>query len=174
MKKILCVFLCMLMFGGCSIEKIKEVKKEPLEISGFNTVIKSNLNNVQISANVEYVPYQHLNFTFLEPETVKEMQILCSNGEYTVNMNKISFAFSGEKLPFSMICRTLETCVDSVQGTAPEKDAQTDLLVFPYNANGHLCKLYTEKETRKFVKLNIDGNDLLFFEKFEYRDKQNS
>ena len=76
-----------------NVEKIKEVKKEPLEISGFNTVIKSNVNNVQISANAEYVPYQNLNFTFTAPETVKDMQILCSNGEYTVNMNKISFTF---------------------------------------------------------------------------------
>ena len=41
------------MLGGCSLEKIKEVKKEPLEISGFNTIIKSNFDNVQISANVE-------------------------------------------------------------------------------------------------------------------------
>ncbi len=172
MKKILCVFLCVLIFGGCSVEKIKEVKKEPLEISGFNTVIKSDLNNVQISANVEYVPYQYLNFTFNSPETVKDMQILCSNGEYTVNMNKLSFSFTGEKLPFNMICRTLETCINSVQGTIPEKDSQTDMLVFSCDADGHICKLYVEKETRKFIKLNVDGNDLMFFENFEYRDKQ--
>ena len=88
MKKILCIFICIIMLGGCSVEKIKEVKKEPLEISGFNTVIKSNFNSVQISANAEYVPFQSLNFTFNSPETVKDMQILCSNGEYTVNMNK--------------------------------------------------------------------------------------
>lgn len=171
MKKILCVFLCLIMLGGCSVEKIKEVKKEPLEISGFNTVIKSNVNNVQISANAEYVPYQNLNFTFTAPETVKDMQILCNNGEYTVNMNKISFAFTGEKLPFNMICRTLETCINSAQGVSPETDAETDLLVFSYNADGHICKLYAEKETRNFVKLSVDGTDLLFFENFEYRDK---
>lgn len=174
MKKILCIFLCLIMLGGCSIEKIKEVKKEPLEISGFNTVIKSTVNNVQISANVEYIPYQKLDFVFTSPEAVKNMQIKCSNGEYTVNMNKISFTFTGEKMPFNMICRTLETCINSVQGVTPEKDTQTDLLVFSYNADGHICKLYTEKEIRKFVKLNVDGNDLLFFENFEYRDKQNS
>lgn len=172
MKKILCVFLCLIMLGGCSVEKIKEVKKEPLEVSGFNTVIKSNVNNVQISANAEYVPYQNLNFIFTAPETVKDMQILCSNGEYTVNINKISFAFTGEKLPFNMICRTLETCINSVQGVSPETDAETDLLVFSYNADGHICKLYAEKETRNFVKLSVDGTDLLFFENFEYRDKQ--
>ena len=174
MKKILCIFLCLVMLGGCSGEKIKEVKKEPLEISGFNTVIKSNVNDVQISANVEYVPYQYLNFTFVLPEAVKNMQILCSNGEYTVKMNKISFAFSGEKLPFNMVCRTLETCISSVQGISPEKEPQTDLLVFSYNADGHICKLYVEKETRNFVKLSVDGADFLFFENFEYRDKQNN
>lgn len=174
MKKILCVFMCLIMLGGCSTLKIKEVKKEPLEISGFNTIIKSNFNNVQISANAEYVPYQSLNFTFKSPESVKDMQILCSNGEYTVNMNKLSFTFTGEKLPFNMICRTLETCINTVQGVLPETDAETDLLVFSYNAEGHICELYTEKDTKKFVKLKVDGNDLLFFENFEYRDKQSN
>lgn len=174
MKKILCVFMCLIILGGCNVEKIKDVKKEPLEISGFNTIIKSNFNNVQISANAEYVPYQSLNFTFKSPESVKDMQILCSNGEYTVNMNKLSFTFTGEKLPFNMICRTLETCINSVQGVSPETDAETDLLVFSYNADGHICKLYTEKEIRNFVKLSVDGNDLLFFENFEYRDKQSN
>lgn len=174
MKKILCIFICLILLGGCSFEKIKEVKKEPLEISGFNTVIKSNFNSVQISANAEYVPFQSLNFTFNSPETVKDMQILCSNGEYTVNMNKLSFTFAGDKMPFNMICRTLETCINSVQGVTPEKDPQTDLLVFSYNADGHICKLYTEKETRNFVKLSVDGADLLFFENFQYRDKQSN
>ena len=174
MKKILCIFICLILLGGCSFEKIKEVKKEPLEISGFNTIIKSTLNNVQISANAEYVPYQYLNFTFTSPETIKDMQILCSNGEYTVNMNKLSFTFTSEKLPFNMICRTLETCINSVQGISPETDTELDLLVFSYNADGHICKLYTEKETRNFVKLSVDGNDLLFFENFEYRDKQSN
>ncbi len=174
MKKILCIFMCLVMLGGCSTLKIKEVKKEPLEISGFNTIIKSNLNNVQISANVEYVPYQSLSFTFISPETVKNMQILCSNGEYTINMNKLSFAFSSDKLPFNMVCKTLETCIDSVQGVSPEVDAETDLLIFSYNADGHICKLYTEKEKRNFVKLSVDGNELLFFENFEYRDKQDN
>ena len=172
MKKILCIFISLILLGGCSFEKIKDVKKEPLEISGFNTIVKSIVNNVQISANAEYVPYQHLNFTFNSPQTVKDMQILCSNGEYTVNMNKLSFTFAGEKLPFNMICRTLEICINSVQGVLPETDTETELLVFSYNADGHICKLYAEKETRKFVKLNVDGKDLLFFENFEYRDKQ--
>lgn len=174
MKKILCVFMCLIILGGCNVEKIKDVKKEPLEISGFNTIIKSTVNNVQISANAEYVPYQSLNFTFNSPESVKDMQILCSNGEYTVNMNKLSFTFTGEKLPFNMICRTLETCINSVQYVSPETDAETDLLVFSYNADDHICKLYTEKEIRNFVKLSVDGNDLLFFENFEYRDKQSN
>lgn len=174
MKKILCIFLCIVMLGGCSTPKIKEVKKEPLEISGFNTVIKSYVNNVQISANAEYVPFQSLNFTFNSPETVKDMQILCSDGEYTVNMNKLSFTFSSEKLPFNMICRNLETCINSVQGAIPETNSQSDLLVFSYNVDGHNCKLYAEKDTRNFVKLSVDGNDLLHFENFEYRDKQSN
>lgn len=174
MKKILCVFISLLMLSGCGIEKIKDVKKEPLEISGFNTVIKSSVNNVQISANVEYIPFQSLNFTFNAPETVKDMQIHCQNGEYTVNMNKLSFTFSGEKMPFNMICRTLETCINTVQGVTPEIDEESQNLIYSYNADGHVCKLYTEKDTKKFVKLAVDGIDLLFFENFEYRDKLNN
>ena len=169
MKKILCIFLCLFMMGGCDVEKIKDVKKEPLEISGFNTVVKSYMNDVQISANVEYIPYKSMNFTFVSPETVKDMQILCSNGEYTLNMNKLSFTFTGEKMPFNMLCRTLETCINSVQGSIPETDADTDSLVYSYNANGHICKLYTEKDTKNFAKLSIDGIDMLFFDNFEYK-----
>ena len=174
MKKILCVFICLILLGGCSFEKIKEVKKEPLEISGFNTIVKSNMNNIRISANVEYVPYKYLNFTFNFPDALKDMQVVCSNGEDTIKMNKLSFSFASDKMPFNMICIALETCINSVQGVTPEKDAQTDLLVFSYKADGHICKLYTEKETRNFVKLSVDGNELLYFENFEYRDKQSS
>lgn len=168
MRKILCVFISLLILGGCNVEKIKDVQKEPLEISGFNTIVKSTVNDVQISANAEYILFKSLNFTFNTPETVKDMQILCQNGEYTVNMNKLSFTFSGDKLPFNMICRTLETCINSVQGTTPEIDEETDNLIYSYNADGHICKLYTENETKKFVKLQVDGEDLLFFENFEY------
>lgn len=168
MRKILCVFISLLILGGCNVEKIKDVQKEPLEISGFNTIVKSTVNDVQISANAEYIPFKSLNFTFNTPETVKDMQILCQNGEYTVNMNKLSFTFSGDKLPFNMICRTLETCINSVQGTTPEIDEETDNLIYSYNADGHICKLYTESEMKKFVKLQVDGEDLLFFENFEY------
>lgn len=173
MKKILCIFISLLMLGGCSVEKIKDVKKEPLEISGFNTIVKSTVNDVQISANAEYIPFQCLNFTFNAPDTVKDMQILCSNGEYTVNMNKLSFTFASEKMPFNMICRTLETCINTVQGTTPEIDAESQNLIYSYNADGHICKLYVEKETKKFIKLKADGIDLLLFENFEYRDNQN-
>lgn len=162
------------MLSGCSAEKIKDVKKEPLEISGFNTVVKSTVNDVQISAQAEYIPYKSLNFTFTAPETVKDMQVLCSNGEYTLNMNKLTFTFSGDKMPFNMICKTLETCINTVQGAIPEKDPESDFFVFSYNADGHVCKLYTEKDTGNFVKLKVDGMDLLYFENFEYRDKQSS
>lgn len=172
MKKILCLFLCLLLLSGCNIEKIKEVEKEPLEISGFTATVKSTVNGVTISANAEYIPFQSLNFTFTEPETVKDMQIACKDGEYAVKMNKLSFSFAGDKMPFNMICRTLETCINNVQTATPEKDTESDLQVFSYNAEGHICKLYTEKDNGKFVKLTVDGKDLLFFENFEYRDKQ--
>ena len=67
MKKILCIFMCLIILGGCNVEKIKDVKKEPLEISGFNTIIKSNFNKLLFISGA--LPYKlDINTDFYEFE----------------------------------------------------------------------------------------------------------
>lgn len=165
MKKILCIFACLLLLTSCNV---KEVENEPLEISGFNTVVKAVVNDIEIQANAEYIPFNSLDFTFLKPDSVRNMQVLCKNGEYTVKTEKLTFTLVGDKMPFNMICRMLEECVNTVQGTAPQKDTNSEMLIYPYNADGHICRLYVEKETKNFVKLSVDGTDFLFFENFTF------
>ena len=55
MKKFLCVLFCILMLNGCEKIKTKDVLKEPLNISGFNTVVKTQINNIEICGNAQYV-----------------------------------------------------------------------------------------------------------------------
>jgi hypothetical protein len=62
-----------------------------------------------------------------------------------------------------MICNALETCINNVQGTTPQIDSVANQLVYTYNAENHLCKLYAEKETKNFIKLTIDGANVLLF-----------
>lgn len=168
MKKVLCILLCILLLGGCGTFKIKDVEKEPLNISGFNTLVKTEINNIEISGNAKYVLSDGLYFDFIKPETVSGAKIVCRNGEYQVDFNSLSVTLAGDKLPFNMICRALETCINNVQGTTPEKEENTNQLIYTYNAENHLCKLYTDADTKHFIKLTVDGADALLFENFQY------
>ena len=52
MKKILCLCLCLLLCTGCSIKK--DVKTEPLTLSGFAAVITTDINGITLTANAVY------------------------------------------------------------------------------------------------------------------------
>ena len=168
MKKVLCILLCILLLGGCGTLKTKDLEKEPLNISGFNTVVKTRINDIEICGNVSYVASDALYFDFVAPKTINGTKIICRNGEYQIDFNGLSVNFAGDKLPFNMICNAFETCINNVQGTTPQIDSTTNQLVYTYNTENHLCQLYTEKETKNFIKLTIDGADVLFFENFQY------
>lgn len=168
MKKVLCILFCILLLGGCGTLKTKDLEKEPLNISGFNTVVKTKINNIEICANARYVVSDALYFDFVAPETINGTEIVCRNGEYQVSFNDLSISLVGNKLPFNMICNALETCINNVQGATPQIDNITNELVYTYNTEKHLCKLYVEKETKHFIKLTIDGADVLLFENFQY------
>lgn len=168
MKKVLCILFCILLLGGCGTLKTKDLEKEPLNISGFNTVVKTKINNIEICGNASYVVSDALYFDFVSPKTINGTKIVCRNGEFEVDFNDLSITLAGNKLPFNMICNALETCINNVQGTTPQIDNITNQLVYTYNAENHLCKLYAEKETKQFIKLTIDGADVLFFENFQY------
>ena len=168
MKKILCVLLCVLMLNGCEKIKTKDVEKEPLNISGFNTVVKTQINNIEICGSAQYVMNDALYFEFSAPETINGTKIVCRDGEYQIDFSGLSVTFAGNKLPFNMICKALETCIDNVQGTTPQIDSVTNQRVYTYNAEKHLCKLFVSQETKYFIKLTIDEKDVLYFENFEY------
>ncbi|MBR2454744.1 MAG: hypothetical protein IKB36_01680 [Clostridia bacterium] len=168
MKRVLCILFCILLLGGCRTLKTKDLEKEPLNISGFNTVVKTKINNIEICGNASYVVSDALYFDFVSPETINGTKIVCRNGEYEVDFNDLSITLAGDKLPFNMICNALETCINNVQGTTPKIDNITNQLVYTYNTENHLCQLYAEKETKHFIKLTIDGADVLFFENFQY------
>lgn len=167
MRKFLCVLFSILLLGGCT-SKTKDVENEPLSISGFSCVIRTTLNDIEITANAEYLASGTINMTFTAPETVKGMQINCTGGEYTVYYKNLELTVSGEKMPFNMVCRGLEECINNAQGTTPQKDENGESLVYTYTAEGHVCKLFVNPETKYFEKVTIDGIDTLFFENFTY------
>lgn len=168
MKKVLCIVVALMLFGGCGMLNTKDVKKEPLIFSGFNAVVTTEINGITISGNAECYVVGSLNFEFIQPETVKGATIVCNSGEYKIQFQDITASFPSEKLSFNMVCRALETCIDNVQGKTPETDKQSDMLVFSYTAENHLCKLYADSETKNFIKLTVDGTDTLYFENFKY------
>lgn len=168
MKRVLCILLCILLLGGCRTLKTKDLEKEPLNISGFNTVVKTKINNIEICGNARYVVSDALYFDFVAPKTINGTKVVCRNGEHQLHFNDLSISLVGEKLPFNMVCNALETCINNVQSSTPQLDNATNLLVYTYNVQNHLCRLYAEQETKHFVKLTVDGADVLLFENFEY------
>ena len=168
MKKFLCVLFCILMLNGCEKIKTKDVLKEPLNISGFNTVVKTQINNIEICGNAQYVMNDAIYFEFSAPKTINGTKIICRDGEYQIDFSGLSVTLAGNKLPFNMICKALETCVNNVQGATPQIDSATNQLVYTYNFENHLCKLYVDQETKHFIKLMVDEKEILYFEKFQY------
>ncbi len=168
MKKILCSFLCVLLLCSCTNLKSKDVENEPLSISGFTCVMRTTFNDMEITANAEYMLPNTIKVEFTAPETVKGMQIDCINGEYTVHYKGLELTVNGDKMPFNMVCRGLEECINNAQGKTPAKDENSESIVYSYTAEGHTCKLFVNPETKAFEKILIDGIDTLHFENFQY------
>lgn len=168
MKKFLCSIFCILLLCNCTNLKTKDAEKEPLSISGFRCVLRTTLNELEIIANAEYMVSGIINMTFTAPETVKGMQINCTNGEYTVQYKGLELTVNGDKMPFNMICHSLEACINNAQGKTPTKDENSESIIYSYTAEGHSCNLYANPETKAFEKISIDGIDTIFFENFEY------
>lgn len=168
MKKFLCSFICILLLCSCTNKNSKDVENEPLSISGFSCAIRTTLNDIEITADAEYLASGTINMTFTAPATVNGMQINCTGGEYTVHYKNLELTVSGEKMPFNMVCRGLEECINNAQGKTPEKEENSESLIYTYTAEGHVCKLYINPDTKYFEKIAIDGIDTLYFENFEY------
>lgn len=168
MKKFLCSLLCLLFLCSCTDLKSKDVENEPLSISGFTCVIRTTFNGISIIANAQYTLPNAISMDFTAPETVKGVQINCTDGVYAVKYKNLELTVDGDKMPFNMICRELETCINNAQGKTPQKDEKSESFVYSYTAEGHTCQLFVNPDTKAFEKIAIDGIDTLFFENFTY------
>lgn len=169
MKKFLCALFCLLLLCGCGMNKTKDVEKEPLNISGFNTCVYTTLNGIRVSAEADYTAFDSLVLTFTEPESVKGVQVACADGEYTLKTKNLTFSISKGKLPYNMIFCALESCIENVNGTTPEKTEDSESLSYSYESHGHFCTLLVNPDTKEFEKLIIDGADAAVFENFAYK-----
>lgn len=168
MKKILCSLLCVLLLYGCTDLKSKDVENEPLSISGFTCTLRTTFNGIVITANAQYTLPDTIMMDFTSPETVNGMQINCTGGEYTVYYKELEITVNSKQIPFDMVCRGLEECINNAQGQIPDSEETSESLVYSYTADGHTCKLYINRDTKEFQKIAIDGVDTLFFENFTY------
>ncbi len=167
MKRILCVILCLFVLGGCT-DKSKENQIEPLEISGFKSLITAQLNGIEISAQADVMSLDDITVTLVSPETVKDMKFTYKNGEYDVQYKGFDFGISLEALPLDNIIQNLKACLNSVQGALPNGEKSGESLTYSYAYNGHSCALYVNAETKAFENITVDGQTVLSFENFEY------
>ena len=168
MKKFLCVFMMLLLLCSCTDLKSKDVENEPLSISGFTCVIRTTFNGIDVVSNAQYTLPNTIIMDFTAPETVNGMQINCTDGVYSVKYKKIELTVDGDKMPFNMVCKGIEKCINNAQGKTPKKDEKTESLVYSYTSEGHTCQLFVNPETKAFEKITVDGIDTLFFENFTY------
>ncbi len=166
MKKVLCIIICLLLLGGCGKDKITDVEKEPLVISGFSAAVCTKLNDVEISADVKYAIHGELELTVTSPETLKGTVITCKDGECEIAYDGISFTLPDGELPNSMICTALEDCLNNVLGKTPTEN-EDGFFVYTYELDGCVCQLFTDSQKR-FVKLDANGERLLTFSRFDY------
>ncbi len=167
MKKILCLVLCLFVLGGCT-DKSKENKNEPLEISGFRSLVTTNLNGIEISAQAEVLSIDDITVTITAPATVKDMKFTYKNGEYDVQYKGFDFGISLEALPLDNIIQNIKACLNSVQGALPSGEKAGENLLYSYTSNGHSYSLYVNAETKAFEKVTADEMEVLTFQNFEY------
>lgn len=160
MKRILCVFVCILLLSGC--ERINTKENEIPDFMGFRTDVKITFNNVEISAYTEYDEVQGLSIVLKKPESVKDMRIVCKDGKCKIDYQELSFSFSHKKLPYSSFFVALESCAENIKTSIYENG------YYSYVVNGNICHLYVDEKTKNFVKLSVNETDMLFFENFEY------
>lgn len=163
MKKLLCICLCFILLAGC-VNK-QEVKTEPLTFSGFNAVINTNFNGITVSSNVSFDFADGYDFSFVSPETLKNLKISGKDGEFTLSGEKLTLSLQDGKLPPSMVCRAISDCINAVSGAYPAR--RTDgTLEYAYTIDETSCVLYTD-ENKNFKKLLVGGQEF-YFESFSY------
>lgn len=153
-----------MLLAGCA--KKNDVKKEPLNFSGFNAVITTEINGITLSSNVSYDFASGYKFSFNSPETLKKLTVSGKDGEFTLTGEKLTLNLQGDKLPSSMICRALSDCINAVSGAYPIKNSD-GLSEYAYSVDKVPCVLYTD-ENKNFKKLLVGAQEFIF-ESFSYK-----
>lgn len=158
MKKILCVFIMILLLAGCEKENTKDV--EIPDFRGFKTDVYTEINDIKITGSAVYNELNGLVLTLTSPESVKGMEIICKDGECKTNLHELSFSVSYENLPSNSLPTSLMACAENAK-TAIYENGYYEFIV-----NGYTFQLYVDE--KGFKKLSTDGTDILHFENFGY------
>lgn len=140
----------------------KDNKNEIPDFLGFSTDVKTTFNNVDLWASATYNEITGLSVIMNAPESVKGMKIMCKDGECKIYFQELSFSITHKRLPFTSFFVSLESCAENIKSAIPENGC------YLYNVNGNLCRLCVDEESKHFQKLSINGNDVLFFDNFQY------
>ena len=160
MKKLLCIFICILLFAGC--EKTKEAENEIPDFYGFKTDVKAIVNDISITANAEFTEIDNLVLTLTSPESVKGMKISIKDNGCIIDFHSLSFSVPLKSMPFNSLCVGLNACAGSV------KTAEYNTDHYSYSYDGHTYNLYVEKETGCFKKITVNENEIITFENFQF------
>ncbi len=163
MKKLLCICLCFMLLAGCA--KKNDVKTEPLTLSGFNAVITTDLNGIEISSSVNFDFANGYKFVFDSPKLLKNLTVSGKDGEFTLSGEKLTLTLQTDKLPPLMVCRAISDCINAVSGAYPVK-TDDGLFEYAYYVDNIPCRLYTDAD-KNFKKL-IVGSQEFIFKSFSY------
>ena len=161
MKKILCIFVCVLLCAGCQ-KNPKEVKNEIPDFYGFRTDVKTIVNDVNVSANAEYTELDGLVITLTSPESVNGMIIKIKDNECEVLYHSLSFFVPVNSMPFDSLCVGLNSCAKKAETATYQNDN------YVYSYDGNTYHLYTDNETNHFQKISATENEIITFENFEF------
>ncbi len=158
MRKILCVLFVILLLAGCEKEKTKG--NEIPDFRGFRTDVYTEINDTKITGTATFMELDGLVLTLTSPESLKGMEIICKDGECKTNLDTLSFSVLCKNLPHNSLPTSLMVCAENA------KTAMCENKYYNFTANGYTYQLCVNE--KGFAKLSTDGNDILYFENFEY------
>ena len=154
-------FVCVLLCAGCQ-KNPKEVKNEIPDFYGFRTDVNTIVNDVNVSANAEYTELDGFVITLTSPESVNGMIIKIKDNECEILYHSLSFFVPVNSMPFDSLCVSLDGCA---------KNAKTAIYqngYFVYSYDGNTYNLHIDKETKAFLKITANENEIITFENFQF------
>lgn len=161
MKKLLCIFICVLLLAGCE-KSSKEVENVIPDFYGFRTDVKTIVNDINISAVAEYMEFDGLKLTVTSPESVNGMVIKIKDDECEILYHSLSFFVPIDSMPFDSLCASLNACAKNAKTAAYQIDH------YVYSNDGNTYNLYVDNETKSFHKIIVNENEIIRFENFEF------